>query len=100
MRHRDTGRDTGRGRSRLLAGSQMWNSIPGPRSLPELKADIQLLSHPGVAVIWFLKARLSYVANTDLIQEHLFCTKVPYMDTQKFLLTATLFPQLFSLKNY
>ena len=30
-RHRERGRDTGRGRSRLLAGSPMWDSIPGPR---------------------------------------------------------------------
>ena len=32
MRDRDTerGRDTGRGRSRLPAGSPMCNSIPGP----------------------------------------------------------------------
>ena len=29
-RHRVRGRDTGRGRSRLPAGSPMWDSIPGP----------------------------------------------------------------------
>ena len=28
-RHRDRGRDIGRGRSRLHAGSLMWDSIPG-----------------------------------------------------------------------
>ena len=28
---RERGRDTGRGRSRLHAGSLMWDSIPGPR---------------------------------------------------------------------
>ena len=27
--HRERGRDTGRGRSRLHAGSPMWDSIPG-----------------------------------------------------------------------
>ena len=27
---RERGRDTGRGRSRLHAGSVMWDSIPGP----------------------------------------------------------------------
>ena len=27
--HRERGRDTGRGRSRVLAGSLMWDSIPG-----------------------------------------------------------------------
>ena len=30
-RHRERGRDTGRGRSRLHAGSPMWDSIPGPQ---------------------------------------------------------------------
>ena len=28
-REREKGRDTGRGRSRLHAGSPMWDSIPG-----------------------------------------------------------------------
>ena len=41
-------RDTGRGRSRLLTRSQMWDSIPDPGSPPELKADAQPLSHPGI----------------------------------------------------
>ena len=31
MRDKERGRDTGRGRSRLHAGSPMWNSIPGPQ---------------------------------------------------------------------
>ena len=30
-RERARGRDTGRGRSRLYAGSQTWDSIPGPQ---------------------------------------------------------------------
>ena len=30
-RHRERGRSTGRGRSRLHAGSPMWDWIPGPR---------------------------------------------------------------------
>ena len=30
-RHTERGRDTGRARSRLPAGSSMWDSIPGPR---------------------------------------------------------------------
>ena len=29
-RHTERGRDTGRGRSRLLVGSTTWDSIPGP----------------------------------------------------------------------
>ena len=40
----ERGRD--RGRSRLHAGSPMWDLIPG--SHPEPKADAQPLSHPGV----------------------------------------------------
>ena len=31
MRDIESGRDTGRGRSRLLAGNLMWDSIPGPQ---------------------------------------------------------------------
>uniref|UniRef100_A0A8C0KR81 ADP ribosylation factor 1 n=1 Tax=Canis lupus dingo TaxID=286419 RepID=A0A8C0KR81_CANLU len=30
-KHRERGRDIGRGRSRLPTGSPMWGSIPGPR---------------------------------------------------------------------
>ena len=29
--HRERGRDTGRGKSRLHAGGPMWDSIPGPQ---------------------------------------------------------------------
>ena len=45
---RDTHReaDIDRGKSRLPAGSLMWDSIPGPGSCPEPKADAQQLSHP------------------------------------------------------
>ena len=45
---RDTGRDIGRGRSRLPAESPMWDSIPRLGSHPEPKAVAQPLSHPGV----------------------------------------------------
>ena len=41
------GGDIGRGRHRLPVGSLMWNSIPGPGSQPEPKADTQPLSHRG-----------------------------------------------------
>ena len=56
-RRRDTGRDTGRGRSRLHAGSPMQDSIPGlnpgtPGSCPKLKAVAQSQSHPGIPRIW------------------------------------------------
>ena len=49
--------DIGRGRSRVPAGSLMWDSIPGcwdprmPGSQPEPKADTQSLSHPGAPQI-------------------------------------------------
>ena len=33
-RERERGRDTGRGGSRLHAGSPMWNSIPDSRIMP------------------------------------------------------------------
>ena len=48
MRDRERGRDTGRGRSRLPKGSQMWNSVPGlwDHAL-SMKADTKPLSHPG-----------------------------------------------------
>ena len=47
MKDPERGRDIGRGRSRLLTGSLMWDSIPGPGSHPEPKADAQPLSLPG-----------------------------------------------------
>ena len=41
--------ERGRGKSSLPMGSPMQDSIPGPQdSCPELKADAQPLSHPGV----------------------------------------------------
>ena len=45
---RERGRDIGRGRNRLPARSLMWDSIQDPGSYPELKENIQLLSHPGI----------------------------------------------------
>ena len=55
MRDIERGRDIGRGRSRLLTGSLMWDSIPGPGSHPEPKADAQPLSHPGVPTRFFFE---------------------------------------------
>ena len=38
--HTHRGRDIGRGRSRLLAGSPMWDLVPGPSgSLLESKSE-------------------------------------------------------------
>ena len=53
-RQTDTDTDTDRGRSILLAGSLMWDSIPEPGSHPEPKAEAQLLSHPGIPKKFFL----------------------------------------------
>ena len=52
MRQREKGgRDTGRGRSRLLTESPMQDLVPPTQgSCPELKADAQPLSHPGVPI--------------------------------------------------
>ena len=48
---RERGRDTGRGRSRLHAGSPTWDSGLDPRSpgsRPGPKAGAKPLSHPGI----------------------------------------------------
>ena len=45
--HTQKGRDTGRRRSRLHAGSPMWDSILEPQDHAELKADAKPLSHQG-----------------------------------------------------
>ena len=44
-RYRERGRDTGRGRSRLHAGSPMWDCPGTLGSCPEPKADTQPLNH-------------------------------------------------------
>ena len=60
-RERERGRDIGRGRSRLPAGSLMWDSIPGPPgSRSEPKADAQSLSHPGIPDIYFQFSNIEY----------------------------------------
>ena len=52
---RERGRDTGRGRSRLHAGSLTWDSILGLQDqAPGLKAGAKPLSHPGIPLSNFL----------------------------------------------
>ena len=51
MRDTKGDRDIGRGRSRLPAGSPMWDSIPLQDHAAELKADAQPLSHPGAPTV-------------------------------------------------
>ena len=68
-RHTERGRDTGRGKSRLLTRSPVQDSTPGPGSRPEPKADAQPLSHPGVPSLQFNKhllyARYSTALRAD-----------------------------------
>ena len=55
------GRDTGRGRNRLHAGSPMRDLIPGPLgSHPGPKADAQPLSQPGVPRFFSLELILYF----------------------------------------
>ena len=58
---RERGRDIGRGRSRLPAGSPMWDLILGLRDpeirIPEPKADAQPLSHAGAPISQFIKSK-------------------------------------------
>ena len=63
MRDTQSGRDIGKGRSRLPLGSLMRNWIPG--SCPELKTNAQPLSHPGLPeelnLIWSLPTFLTSI---------------------------------------
>ena len=68
---RERGRDTGRGRSRLHAGSPMWDSILGldpgtPGSCPGPKAGAKLLSHPGIPLptVFFDVPWANYIENS------------------------------------
>ena len=45
--HRERGRDTGRGRSRLHAGSLTWDSIPGLQDQALAEGSAKPLSHSG-----------------------------------------------------
>ena len=51
--HRKRGRDTGKGKSRLSQEAQCGTLSHILGSRPELKADTQPLSHPGVQESWF-----------------------------------------------
>ena len=52
QRERERGRDTSRGRSRLHAGSPMWDSIPGVRD--HSLSQRQMLNHGAIQVSWIL----------------------------------------------
>ena len=66
---RERQRDIGRGRrSRIHAGSLMWDSILGlPGSCPEPKADAQPLSHPGVPSPTIIRTTLIKLALLDFL---------------------------------
>ena len=54
--NRESDRDIGRGRSRFLTGSLLGDWIPGrwDHDLSQRQREVQLLSHPGVPVIYVL----------------------------------------------
>ena len=59
QRERERGRDTGRGRSRLHAGSPMWDSIPGLQDhAPWAEGGAKPLSHPGIPYCFLNKVTL------------------------------------------
>ena len=69
-RHKERRRDKGRGRSRLPAGSPMWNLIPGPQD-----HDLswrQLLNH------WATQAPCPRVNIKSNYQGHIFVLKNEY----------------------
>ena len=52
MRDTERGREIGRGRNRLPAGSLKWDLIPGFWDhAPEPKAATQTLTHPGIPYV-------------------------------------------------
>ena len=52
-RHTERGRDTGRGRCRLHAGSPTWDSIPVSRIIPWVKGGAKPPSHRGCPILHF-----------------------------------------------
>ena len=53
-RHRERGRDIGRGRSRLPMGSLIRELIPGPRDHNLSQSRCSTLSHPGILSMLYL----------------------------------------------
>ena len=58
-RERERGRDTGRGRSRLLAGSPMWDLIPGPQD--HTLSWKQMLNHRATQVSQILFLIIDFI---------------------------------------
>ena len=53
-REKERGGDTGRGRSRLPAGSPMWDSIRDPGITPQAEGGAKPLGHQGCLFISIL----------------------------------------------
>ena len=68
--------ETGRGRSRLLAGSPMWDSIPTAGSDPEPKTDAQLVSHPGVPRTHVVKGKSARYLEFTRVTSYLSLAKI------------------------
>ena len=104
--HTERGRDTGRERSRLLAGSPMQDSKPELQDhAPELKADTQPLSHPGVPLqvllrkintfdfllLFYLQHHISILVNCELLidnNEAFLFSEIPVSTTKFGLIRA------------
>ena len=61
MRDTDRVRDTGRGRSRLYAGSLTWDSTQGSRITPWAEGSAKPLSHPGCPIFRFNKKKILFI---------------------------------------
>ena len=73
------GRDIGRGRSRLLAGSLMQNSIPRPQD-HDLNQR-QMLQHSNPGIPKFFMFVLSLITYSDCIRSGHMCDKVQTQDS-------------------
>ena len=60
------GRDTGKGRSRIPAGSPMQDSNPGSQDRCDLSQDTQPLRHPGAPGPLYFESNISLVSNNVL----------------------------------
>ena len=67
-REREREAEAGRGRSRLPTGSLMQELIPGPRLLPEPKAEAQPLSHPGVPTMYIILNYKQFIRRRILVK--------------------------------
>ena len=69
----ERGRDIGSGRSRLCAGSLMWDSIPGPGIMPWAKGRRSTTEPPGAPDSFILKWWKTSSMTTICIWEAVLC---------------------------